>query len=277
MSDTFTPPHGLGYRRDAEDLRDRRLYKAIPNVDALPDEINNEHLLNEVYDQHVIGSCVGWSSATEMHMTMEADGHRRPFMPSPVALYLWAREIGGYPQEDCGAEIRNAYKAANKIGLPPMSNIKPRYRDSDMPDPSTWVFPEGSIWRKPPAKSHYADAARRQSLEYRRLVVLPELLARLAEGRFVTVGFTVFRNFYGDQGPVIDVPDPRPGERSLGGHAVLAIGYSKPRRRVIFRNQWGQTAHEGTPNFTLSFDLMQSEHSSDWWCSALIEGGTKAA
>jgi C1A family cysteine protease len=32
---------------------------------------------------------------------------------------------------------------------------------------------------------------------------------------------------------------PRPGERSLGGHAVLAVGYDDAERRFIVRNSWG--------------------------------------
>lgn len=276
MADTFTPPHGFGYRRDRPDRRDRILFAAVPNVDALPQEVSNERDLPAPFDQGTIGSCVGWSAATTAYVMMRKDGHRRPFMPSPVFLYREARVLGGYVEEDAGAEIRFAWKAANKLGLPPMSNLKPRYEPRDMPDPSTALFPEGSIWRKPPSASHYADAERRQVLTYYRLATLEDLLQCLADGWCANIGFTVFRSLYGARSAVVDVPDPTPGDRELGGHAVVAYGYSKLRRRILLRNQWGPAAHEGTPNFTLSFDFM-AQHSWDWWTARMAEGGKRAA
>jgi C1A family cysteine protease len=32
---------------------------------------------------------------------------------------------------------------------------------------------------------------------------------------------------------------PEPGERLVGGHAVLAVGYNDADRRFIVRNSWG--------------------------------------
>lgn len=279
MSDDFTPPHAFGYRQDTPDRRDRLLYQVVPNIDALPDEVNLESLLPGVYDQKVIGSCVGWSSATVAYTVMKKDGHRRPFMPSPVFLYREARDLGGYVEEDAGAEIRLAWKAMNKLGLPPMSNLKPRYNAGDLPDEQTAIFPEKSIWRKKPPASIYSDAETRQMLSYFRLDTLGDLLKCLADGYTANIGFSVYRSFYGPRGPVIDVPDPNPlVDRLLGGHAVTAYGYSKKRQRVFLRNQWGETAHENTPNFTLSFRYLENpQWSGDWWAGRVLEGGKAAA
>lgn len=272
MSDTFTPPHRFGYRPDRPDRRDRALYAAVPNIDALPDHVDLEKLLPPVMDQSVTSSCTGFSGANTAYAAMKKDGHRRPFVPSPVFLYREARVLGGYEPEDMGAEIRLVWKAAAKLGLPPMSNLKPRFLSSDLADPQTGLFPEGSIWRKPPTKSLLADAERRQAVTYFRLATLNDLLKCLADGWCANLGFTVFRSFYGDRGPRYDVPDPVQGERDLGGHAVTAFGYDKPSRRVFFRNQWGADAHEGRANFTLSWDYV-TKFSGDTWSIRLIEGG----
>jgi hypothetical protein len=133
-------------------------------------------------DQHVIGACTGYSAAAVLYAVMKKDGHRRPFVPSPVFLYREARVLGGYVEEDAGAEIRNLWKAANKLGLPPMSNLRPSFERRHLPDPVTWLFPENSIWRRPPSPSAYADAERRQVLNYHRLFNLPDLLQCLADG-----------------------------------------------------------------------------------------------
>lgn len=274
MRATFQPRYqpGLGLRPDAPDRRDRALYAAIPNVDALPDKADCSHLLPAPMDQHVTSACVGFSAATVMHAIMVRDGHRRPFVPSPVWLYYQARALGGYVEEDMGAEIRNAWKAAARWGIAPMSNIKPRFKAGDLADPQTGLFPPNSIWRRQPAPSHYADAERRQALVYYRLATLPDILQCLADGWPVQLGFAVFPSLYGPGGqPRYHVPDPQPGERDLGGHAVAAYGYDKPSRRVLFRNSWGHSHEGGRSDFTLSFQYV-AQFAWDAWCGKIIEG-----
>lgn len=272
MSDTFTPPHRFGYREDRKDERDFKLYARPANIDSMPDRSMLNKLLPAVMDQSVTNSCTGFSGGTATYTVMKADGHRRPFVPSPVFLYRQARIYGEYEAEDMGAEIRFIWRAAAKIGLPPMSNLKPRFRSSDIADPQTGLFPEGSIWRREFSPSLLADAERRQALNYFRLYTLNDLLQCLADGFCAQVGFTVFRSFYGNSGPLFNVPDPVPGERDLGGHAVVAYGYDKPSRRIFFRNSWGPDAHEGKPDFTMSFEYYQ-RHSADCWTGRTIEGG----
>lgn len=271
MPDPSVRLPGTGWREPSPDRRDRALYAAVPDIAALPDEANLEALLPPVMDQSVVGACTGYSAATVAYVAMVKDGHRRPFIPSPVFLYREARVIGGYVEEDAGAEIRNVWKAANRLGLPPMSNLRPRFKDTDLPDPNTWLFPENSIWRRKPAPSHYADAERRQVIAYYRLATLADVLKCLADGYPVNFGFTVFRSFYGPGGPRYDVPDRQPNDRSLGGHAVTAFGYSKRTGRLLCRNQWGQDAHEGRPNFTLSFAFYET-HGGDAWSCRMVEG-----
>jgi C1A family cysteine protease len=272
------PRPGMGLVRDTEDRRDRVLFRNVPDINALPDEGGYDPTkMPQVLDQHTIGACVGYSTAENTYTTMIRDGHRRPFIPSPVFIYRQARLIGGYLDEDMGCEIRNAMKAANKWGLPPMSNIPPRFRSADMPNPQTWKFPPDSVWYKDVAPSHYADAERRQVMNYFKLPTLADLLQCLADGYTAVVGFAVFRSMYGIGGPKYHVPDPNPpNDRELGGHAVLAYRYSKRDRRVMFRNSWGASAHEGKPDFTLSFSYLE-RYSWDNWTTRWIEGGKKVA
>jgi C1A family cysteine protease len=35
------------------------------------------------------------------------------------------------------------------------------------------------------------------------------------------------------------VPMPRRGEKHLGGHALLVVGYDRRRRQFLVRNSWG--------------------------------------
>lgn len=266
--------HGFGLRPDAPDRRDRALYQALVNIDALPEKASCEGVLPPVMDQNAVGACVGYSAAHVMFAIMKKDKHRKPFVPSPVFLYREARVLGGYVEEDAGAEIRLAWKAAFKLGMPPMSTLKPRFNAGDLPDGQTWLFPEKSIWRRAPSASIYKDAETRQAIQYFKCFNLGDMLKSIAEGWPVQFGFTVFRSLYGPSGPLFNAPDPRPeaGDRELGGHAVTAYAYDRPSRRLFLRNQWGSTAHEGKPNFTLSFEAAD-RWSSDCWTGRLIEGG----
>jgi hypothetical protein len=271
IGSSIPPSSRFGLRPDTEDRRDRALYKTVPDINALPDEGGYTELMPLVMDQRVVSGCVGYSGSETAYCVMVKDGHRRPFVPSPVFLYRQARELGGYVEEDAGAEIRNCWKALARWGAPPMSNLKPRFRPGDLSDQTTYVFPENSIWRRRPARSHFADAERRQALVYYKLATLNDLLQCLADGWPAQLGFMVFRSMYGWGGPVFDVPDPGPDDRGLGGHAVMAYRYDKRTERVTCRNSWGEDAHEGRPDFTLSFEYIR-RYAWDVWTARVFEG-----
>lgn len=269
-------PRGLGYRQDSPDRRDRVLFRAPVNIDALPNYATCHSLLPAVMDQQQTGSCTGFGNAAMLYDVMKKDGHRKPFVPSPVFLYREARVLGGYVDEDCGAENRNVLKVAAKLGLPPMSNLKPRFKPTDLAHPYTGIFPPNSIWRRPATASVYADAERRQALNYFRLEGLGDILQSIADGWPVSLGFNVWYSFYNKQtgNPHYNVPEVQPNDYILGGHLVCAYAYDRPSRKVFFRNSWGETAHEGKPDFTLSFPFMEREV-RDAWTVRFIEGGKK--
>lgn len=58
---------------------------------------------------------------------------------------------------------------------------------------------------------------------------------------------------------------PQPTERSVGGHAVLAVGYSDDDKRFIVRNSWG-TGWGMQGYFSMPYDyLSNSSLSNDFW------------
>lgn len=273
MSDVKRRPYpGMGFIKDTvRDRRDRVLYAKIPDISKLPVEANVESLLPAPMDQESTGSCTGFSAANTAYAVMVKDGHPYPFVPSPVFLYREARVIGGYVEEDSGAEIRNVWKAMNKEGIPPLWLLMPRFNSTDVANPNTGEFPEHSIWRRQPPKAVFTYAEKRQMIGYFKLETLEDILQCVADGYPANFGFTVFRSFYGQIGPQFNVPDPASGDQELGGHAVTAFAYNMQEQWVECRNQWGATAHEGKPNFRLSFTYMR-KYASDAWTGRLIEG-----
>jgi C1A family cysteine protease len=62
----------------------------------------------------------------------------------------------------------------------------------------------------------------------------------LASGYPFVFGFTVYTSFEGQQVAKTGiVPMPASDEKSVGGHAVMAVGYDDASREFLVRNSWG--------------------------------------
>ena len=61
------------------------------------------------------------------------------------------------------------------------------------------------------------------------------------------------------------VPMPQRGEKTLGGHAVLVVGYEERGDRFLVRNSWGtRWGQRGT--FTLPWNyLLNPDLAWDFW------------
>jgi C1A family cysteine protease len=104
-------------------------------------------------------------------------------------------------------------------------------------------------------------------MSYQRVVrSLPQLRGCLAEGFPFIFGFTVYESFESDAVASTGVaPMPGPGERVLGGHAVLAVGYDDADQRFLVRNSWGTKWGNGG-YFTMPYAYLTERNlSSDFW------------
>jgi C1A family cysteine protease len=93
----------------------------------------------------------------------------------------------------------------------------------------------------------------------------------LASGYPFVFGFTVYESFESqDVAKTGVVPMPSPNEQTVGGHAVLAVGYDDSQQRFIVRNSWGPDwGMKGY--FTIPYAyLTQSNLSDDFWTIRLI-------
>lgn len=107
----------------------------------------------------------------------------------------------------------------------------------------------------------------KQVLSYQRLVQdLNQMRGCLASGYPFVFGFAVYSSF---ECPQVArkgiVPMPASGERQLGGHAVMAVGYDDYKQGFIVRNSWGKEwGMDGYFMMPYTY-LCQSSLASDFW------------
>lgn len=90
--------------------------------------------------------------------------------------------------------------------------------------------------------------------------------ACLADGYPLVFGFSVYEGFESQKVAKTGVVDmPKAGEKMLGGHAVLAVGYDDDAKRFTVRNSWG--ADWGKKGyFTMPYDYVADRNlSDDFW------------
>lgn len=110
-------------------------------------------------------------------------------------------------------------------------------------------------------------AAGQRAVSYSRVVQsLNQLKGALAAGFPVVLGFTVYESFEGaDVAATGVVPMPGAGEKVLGGHCVVAVGYDDSSQRFIIRNSWGAGwGQDGYATMPYPY-LLSSSLASDFW------------
>lgn len=263
----------FGLKKDRPDDRDYPLFRAPVNVDTLPKTKSlKKHLPDpDMMDQGPTGSCVGYSGVQTSFLSMIANKHFAPFIGSPVFGYREARLLGGYVEEDSGTELRLFWKAMALRGLPRFEEWPPNFRPEHLAD-RNGIFPPNSVWRMPPPQPVYDSAAKTQAIRYYRLYNSAECMKCIADGFPFQLGYAVYNSNFKNGNPVFTLKMPSKNDYIVGYHAVTAFEYSRKTNRFYLQNNWGKTAHEGRPHFSMPFEYLD-KHKLDIWTVRIIEGG----
>jgi C1A family cysteine protease len=97
--------------------------------------------------------------------------------------------------------------------------------------------------------------------------------ACLAEGYPFVFGFAVYDSFESEEVAKTGIVNlPVAGDRMLGGHAVLAVGFDDTVQRFIVRNSWG-SGWGMAGYFTIPYAyLTNRDLSDDFWTIRGAEG-----
>lgn len=240
---------GYGWVPDLPDHRDR-LYGAVRPVPAkLPPAIDLRHVCSPVENQEELGSCTANALAGALEFLERKD--RAPYINvSRLFIYYNERVIGHTVRSDSGAMLRDGIKTLKNQGVCSEKG---------------WPYTISKFSLKP-VPACYKEALEHQITSYHRILTLDEMRACLAEGFPFVFGFTVYEGFESQEVSKTGIAQmPKPDERTVGGHAVLAVGYSDPDRRFLVRNSWG-TGWGMKGYFTIPYDYLADRNlSDDFW------------
>jgi C1A family cysteine protease len=217
-----------------------------------------------VYDQGQLQSCTANAVAGAMEYERDRQG-LTDFGPSRMFIWYNARAVEGTVSSNVGCFIRDAIKVVNSEGVCPET---------------MWPYEPAMFAVTPPKRCDVAAIADRL-LQYEAPQTLGHLKDAISSNIAVAFGFAEYTSF--ESKSVNDtgvMPMPQPDERRVGGHAVVAVGYSDPDSHVIVRNSWGAEWGDrgyfympyqymtGTP--TSSDDSTINYLTDDFWALELV-------
>lgn len=254
--------HRYGWKPDLPDQRD--FHYAVPHTiaAALPTNTDLRPDCPPVYDQAQLGSCTANAIAGAIEFDQKKQGGA-VFAPSRLFIYYNERIMEATsPAVDGGAQVRDGVKSVASQGV--CKETSWTYDDTNTdPDPC----PTCKFAQKPTAAC-YTEAQQYKIKTYQRLnsALLNTLKGCLASGYPFIFGFTVYQSFESPQVAQTGVvPMPGPGEKVVGGHAVLAVGYDDSTDQFIVRNSWG-VGWGQKGYFMMPYNyLMNGQLADDFW------------
>ena len=249
-----------GWKRDHDDhVRDYKFSEHPGILTPRPPIIDEEPAMPAVYDQLDLGSCTGNATGGAIHFD-EIKQHwgKKIFVPSRMKIYYDGRVIEGTTDQDCGCEIRDVIKAVATVGVCPEIE---------------WPYDVTKFNVRPPQSCYTHSALHKVVRYYRVPQTAPAIEACLASGFPTIFGFDVFEEFEGDAVAQTGiVPMPGSSDTSVGGHAVLLIGYNQNTRMFKVRNSWGKDWGQ-RGYFFMPYDYVLSAGlANDFWTLRFTTG-----
>lgn len=239
--------YSMGWRPNFPNIRHYHsgtIQKILSKSEALkatptqsPASIDLRSCSSPVEDQGDLGSCTA-NAGDGLIEYFERRAFGKHLDASRLFLYKATRTLAG-DKGDIGAQPRDAMKALVIFGVPPE-----QYDHYDV-----------TQFDQEPSAFCYAFAQRYKAVQYYRLdpsgtqlskrlnIIKTNLAAKLPS----MFGFTVYSSIYDTTNKPGEIPYPGPGDKLVGGHAIVAIGYDDAKRigknKVAFliRNFWGET------------------------------------
>ena len=251
-------PKWYGWLPDLPDQRDFAYTAIKPRIEKLPSKVDLRSKCSPIENQGELGSCTANALVGALEFLEIKDGAKFIDL-SRLFVYYNERAIEGTVNQDSGAFLRDGIKSLAQQGVCPEAEWPYRIRD----------------FTKKPSRKCYSDAEKHQITSYLRISTVDEMRTCLADGFPFVFGFTVYSAFESAAVAKTGVLNlPAKGERVMGGHAVIAVGYDDSQKRFIIRNSW-DTNWGMKGYFTMPYDYLdpKSNLADDFWTIRLCEEG----
>ncbi len=272
---------GLGWLPDYPDFRDYTAENSA--VSAMLSEVGADKPLSlgasvdlrawcsPVENQGSLGSCTA-NAGIGMVEYFERRAFGKHVDGSRLFLYKATRNLLHWTG-DTGAFLRSTMGALVLFGVPPEEY---------------WPYVVAD-YEKEPTAFCYAYAQNYQTINYYRLDppgttppnLLNQIKTNLSAGLPAMFGFTVYSS-YAQAATNGKIPYPTAGEKIVGGHAVMAVGFddnikiknttagaAETTGAILIRNSWG-TGWGMAGYGWLPYEYVLKGLAADWW--SLIKG-----
>lgn len=220
----------LGYKPDPPKLAAQRQDLQAGDILGLstpPLSASNRQYVEDVLDQGSLSSCVAHSILQNVRMSHKSKGIKQPRLGSRLFGYYLSRASHGDQTKDDGTHLRSFCEQLVRFGFCPETD---------------WPYDPANVNKMPASAAFRAalDQAKPAPTTYRRIssvgsARIDDVKRAIAAGFGVSFGTQVSEAFVrGSLDPVVLPPMTEP---IVGGHALLAVGYSTNQFDIL--NSWG--------------------------------------
>lgn len=200
-----------------------------------------------VESQGTVGSCTGHAITNAFEIQMKKMYPEQYYELSTMFVYYHSRLFRDNLTKDSGAYIKDGLKAVKRYGICKQT---------------LWPY-DVDKFDVQPHPDCYVDASRRVVTLYERLYSLTDILEVLNANRPVVTGIRIYESFYNinENNDVLSIPSY--SETSVGGHAMVLVGYDISKGQFIAKNSfgddWGSNGYCWIP-----FDYIRMEAFENW-------------